>query len=569
MTFRITQTGDFTGGEEFEFSTTKDGWSVSGSESTGITNTARTDSPYQSDNNEVSFTINSGNTIFYKKGDQWTFKTNVICYWKVDGTKSGIQLERAETEQPYSSDSNEVSFLINDSTVPVPFAEDDVFTFSVTESGLGYGKTVRDIVKVPGTNKDTAVLYAATSTGVFKSGNGGQTWKEPDSFTGDYITTLALHPASDGITDIIYTGTEDAGVWVSLDSGMSWDQHTTGMGEGLSATTPVADSTNKGNGVMSEVAVKANTLSENWTAKFESAEFTITGSVSGKQTNSATVGDTYNSDDDEVSFTISAGSTPFAENDTFTFSTTRDPGRKIKDICVDKTNNQLYAITQFAGPLEPHAVGNVYVIELDPGNSYMPTGTWKEANTGLPEHALDDITLFPQHVMAADDPDNPTALYIGGEGINLFKATSGLTGTDTPLWQESKSGLTNLIMARMPILFSGLCDMDVTEDSPGNYTVYIQDTNGIPPVVGSTFTVEHTIAAEYDKVVVVRNLTYPDCYTHEGTFRDPADVDTDNPYEFDITVATGDKVEFTFTPTCETEAPGCSGAVQTETYSIP
>jgi len=160
VTFSITQDGDFIGGEEFEFSTTKDGWSVSGSESTGITNTARTDSPYQSDNNEVYFTINSGNTIFYKKGDQWTFNTNVICNWKVEGTKSGIQFGRAETGQPYSSDSNEVSFQINDYSTD-PFAEDDEFEFRVTESGLGYGKTVRDIVKVPGTNEDKAVLYAA------------------------------------------------------------------------------------------------------------------------------------------------------------------------------------------------------------------------------------------------------------------------------------------------------------------------------------------------------------------------------------------------------------------------
>jgi hypothetical protein len=528
--------------------------------------------------NDIDIDPDNPNTIYAATG--YLGKGNI--YRSLDGGMSWNSNDTEEWNGVLSTNAAVLTVLCDDGSNYIwagteglgAIYADDGINFQIAASGLGYGKTVRDIVKASGTNSSNAVLYAATSTGIFKSTDGGANWSDGQigQFTGDNITTLALHPDSDGITDIIYAGTEDAGVWASVNSGTDWDQYITGLGKGLSATIPIAYLTNKGNGVMSEVEVSVNTLSEDWTVKRENTGFSITGSISGLQTNTADDAEiVYTSDENEVSFTISAGSTPFQIDDTFTFSTTRDPGRKIRDFLVDKTNNRLYAITYFAGPLEPHAVGNVYVIELDPGNNNTPTGTWKEANTGLPEHdPPDDTTLFPQHVMAADDPDDPTALYIGGEGINLFKATSGLTGTeDTPLWQESKSGLTNLIMARMPILFSGLCDMDVIEDSPGNYTVYIQDTNGNPPVVGSTFTVEHTIAAEDDKVVVVRNVTYPDCHTYDGTFRDPADADTDIPYEFTIDVATGDKVEFTFTPTCEDEAPGCSGAVQTETYTIP
>ena len=124
---------------------------------------------------------------------------------------------------------------------------------------------------------------------------------------------------------------------------------------------------------------------------------------------------------------------------------------------MDAGNNRLYAVTYFWGPLEPHAVGNVYVIDLD-GN-HLPTGSWAEANSGLPQYdPPDDTTLFAQHALVSDIPPYATgaatALYVGGEGINLYKATSALT-TGVPAWRQSKSGLTNLIMARMPVLFSG------------------------------------------------------------------------------------------------------------------
>ncbi|GAH87180.1 unnamed protein product, partial [marine sediment metagenome] len=195
-------------------------------------------------------------------------------------------------------------------------------------------------------------------------------------------------------------------------------------------------------------------------------------------------------------------------------------------------------------------------------------GDWSEANTNLPEYdPPDDTTLFAQHVMAPNIAGNPTALYIGGEGINLYKATSGL-GTGAPAWQQSKSGLTNLIMARMPILFSGECSMSITQTRVGDtvtFTVYIEDVNGNPPIAGSTFTAVYT--PEGGSSVTLLDMTYPDCYTYTGTWRDPLDSTTNNPYVTSVTVSTGDKVVFTFTPRCEEEAPGCSGSTQEVTYT--
>lgn len=438
-------------------------------------------------------------------------------------------------------------------------------------SGIGHGRTVLDIVKVPGASGAFAVLYAATRTGVFKSTDGGQTWAEPGSFSGDYINCLALHPLSNGTTDIIYAGTEAAGVWVSMDSGGTWAAWNSGMGKGLSATTPVADPANKGNGVMSEVTVDDDTLSESWTvtctaAAAEGGTFSVVGSVSKEQPN-ATEGTPYTSNNSMVSFTISDGTSDFEVNDSFRFTTTKDTAGTIKDLLVDHGNERLYAITYFWGPLEPHAVGNLYVHGLNADGS-MTAGAWEEATIGLPEFDppdADDTTLFAQHVMAPDIAGTPNALYIGGEGINLYKATTGLT-SGSPAWNESKTGLTNLIMARMPILFSGRCHMTITQE-PGEsdvtYTVYIQDENGNPPIAGSAFKVTKTDV----KAVVLQDVVYPDVVTYPGTWRDPSDPGTNNPYIIRTGVARTNEetpvtVEFVFTPTCGASAPGCSGSLQ-------
>jgi len=568
VTFYIIETVDFTGGEQFTFSTTQDGWSVSGSVS-GAQQAARTDVPYTSDNSEVSFTINSGANRFYEQGDTWTFDTTMTGSWVVDGTVSGTQSDRAYNGLWYTSDNSEVSFTIAEGSTP--FGEGDTFTFIVTESGLGLGKSVRDIVKVPGTNGASAVLYAATTTGVFRSSDGGRLWSKPGNFTGDMIKTLAVHPASTGgANDVIYAGTEDSGVWVSINSGAAWTNYTGGMGKGLSASTPLADIHNTGNGVMSEVTVGADAESEYWTvtcitAVADGGIFSVTGTVSGAQTN-ATVGAVYTSDGSEVSFTISDGNVDFAVGDSFTFATSRDSGKTIKDLLVDDGNDTLYAITYCWGALEPHAVGNVYVHALNADGS-MPAGDWSEANTNLSQFdPPDDTTLFAQHVMAPDIEGAPTALYIGGEGINLYKATSGLA-TGAPAWNQSKLGLSNLIMARMPILFSGVCHMYISEEAAGfdvTYTVYIEDVNGNPPVSGSYFSaiLDHPVGSD----VTLKEVEYPDAYTYTGTWSDLSDPDTNNPYIIYATVAPGDKVVFTFTPTCVEEAPGCSGSEQVVTY---
>lgn len=567
--FFIYETGAFTVGDIFTFTTIRDQWEVeSSNQGSPETRRAHTDVPYTSDNGKISFTINDDGRWFYGQGDQWTFDTKETGEWVVEGTVSGVQQNKAYSDIPYVSDTEAVSFEITGSAVN-PYEDGDEVEFHTTESGLGYGRDVREIVKVPTTHGATARLYAATPNGLYRSINGGLTWTKTATFPGDHLTSIALHPDSNGTTDVIYVGTEDAGVHVlrTTNGGAAtptWSRTTynTGRGGGVRGSKPAPGLNNQGNGIIDTVNVTATTQSETWTVTFNGTNWTVRGTVSGVQPD-ATTGTAYSSGG-EVSFTITEGSIPFAADDKFTFRTIRDPGNTIKDLLVDSVNNKLYAVTYFFGAEETHAIGNVYVIDLNATN--LPSGSWAEINTGLPEFdPVDDPTLFAQHVLALDDPDSPSAVFIGGEGINFYKATGGLVSPETGLeWQESKYGLTNRIMARMPILFSGICGMNIANiqenDGVYTYTVYIQDRYGNPPVEGSSFTV--TLKPEEGEESVLLKVAYPDAQIYDGTYRDPSDADTDNPFIIRVAPEPDDKVEFVFTPTCQDTAPGCSGSPQ-------
>jgi hypothetical protein len=451
-------------GDTFTFTTTTTlGWHVIGTVS-GAQTDATTGTAYTSDGGEVGFTIYAGTTPF-ETGDKFTFSTTAgLTYWVVAGTESGTQSSRAFNDQWYTSDGEEVSFIITEGSIP--FASNDRFTFTVTASTLGHGWTVWDMVRVPHTHGATAILYAGTATGVYKTTNGAQTWSSLSLFTGDYVIALALYAtATGGATDIIYAGTQNGGVWVSTNSGATWTQYAAGMDSGMSAT--------------------------------------------------------------------------------------------IKDILVDPVNHRLYAIA-YTGPPD-QATGDVYFHTLN-SDGTMTSDPWTKANSGLSGKAL--------FALAANIPSNPSALFAGGEGINLYKATSGLD-TGSPSWQGSKTGLSNTIMARMPVLFSGQCSLDVSQARSGDvvfFTIYIQDINGNPPIAGTTFKV--TYKPKTGTEAVIYDITYADSYVNRGTFRDPGDASTNIPYRFYVTVSSEDQIVIEYTPANTLpDVPGSSGSDQTLTYT--
>lgn len=460
-------------------------------------------------------------------------------------------------------------------------------------AGLGDGNIVTDIVQVPDTTGAlagaTAKLYAGTPAGVYRSNDGGANWTALTRFTGDNIISLEVFKAAPGSIEVIYAGTADAGLWVSTDTGFSWEEHRLGMGRGLRATAPVMAIGAVGNGAVNNLAVTdPDTKTETWTltcvATAPAALFSVQGSVSGLMATQATVGVPYSSALGEVSFTISQGTIAFAVGDTFNFDTIREPGLYIKDILIDKINMKLYALTRFDGALEPHATGNIYVHDLEdtgyiydgvPANANLST-SWRTTSLGIPQYAPpDDTTLFPMHVLAFDNPAAPAKLFAGGEGIHLYASAAGIGATDFSGglhdWRASESGLTNLLMARTTTLMTGKVEISeplqtLTRLPDGsflwNYEWYVEDENGNPPIAGSTVEVK-TYTDEGSLVETVMLRQYGDVIYSPGTTR------SGQPFKYTFAFGNGDYdyAEIVFTPACGTTAPGCSGA--TQIYRLP
>jgi len=65
-------------------------------------------------------------------------------------------------------------------------------------------------------------LAGTSGQGLFATSNGGTTWEAVTTWTGSpYIRSLAYHPVD---SHIVRVGTEPAQVWVSQDSGKTWEE---------------------------------------------------------------------------------------------------------------------------------------------------------------------------------------------------------------------------------------------------------------------------------------------------------------------------------------------------------
>ncbi|MBF0201347.1 MAG: hypothetical protein HQK66_08545 [Desulfamplus sp.] len=456
----------FVVGDVIQFDTVQNSyWQVRGSVSGPQAANATTGRAYSSDKGEVGFTIMEGRVPF-THGDYFTFQTYEArpAYWTVEGTVSGMQSSIAQTGQVYRSDNDEIAFTIEQSGTS--FRNGDQFKIQVTANKISHGWSVWDFVKVPGTHGPNAVLYAATTTGLYKSINGARTWEKTGRFTGDSITCLDLyHDPISGI-DTIYAGTRNAGVWISTNSGVTWTQYADGM----------------------------------------------------------------------------------------------EKGTAINDILMDRYNHRLYALAWY--PPRENASGKMFVADLNQDYTIPPGVFWNEAAQGLSGQSL--------HALAMDNPDMPGEIYVGGQGIGFYRSQA--SATELPEWTESSQGLSNTIMARIPVLFSGEAGMwyqIIQYDNLVFLNVYIQDVNGNPPIAGSTYSAAFS-SSEGDNYNW-DDLTYPDTYTYRGTYRDPGNAYTNNPYRYRVLVGSGDEITLTYVPTCDEgddRGAGCSGSEQTYTISF-
>ena len=448
-------------------------------------------------------------------------------------------------------------------------------------------------------NSDT--IYAATGYGgrgnIYRSLDGGLTWNSNNSAewngllthheNASLFGTAALTVFCDEGSDYVWVGTQDKGAFFSS-NGQTFNQ-SDGLGQGKT----VRD-ISKASGTGSSATLYAGTREGVFKTTNGGAQWTKVTDFTGDNITAVAV----HPDDDK---TIFAGTQErgvwYSTNggNSWIRKSINDPDMEIKDLQIyhNRSGNAyyLYAITYYAGAHIANATGNVYVVALNAGSNYRPIEAWREVSRSLPEredwvYFTDDeppidTTLFAQHAMAVDMPDSSRNLFIGGQGISLHKASNGLNEGD-PLWAKSQNGLSNLIMARMPVLFTGVVAMDfkkaektVNRDEEEiviscdfEFELYIEDRHGNPPIEGSTFTVEWEDETN-DRTVTVLDIEYPDTYSYPGTWPDTSNPDTDNPISFAIPAGPGDEITINFEPECGDEAPGCSGSSEERVYYCP
>ena len=81
--------------------------------------------------------------------------------------------------------------------------------------GLPTNRTVNGVAVDP---HDPKIMYAAMRDGLFKSTNGGETWKP----VGEELKNLAAVTVNPKQPDVIYTVTTDGKVFLSRDGGATW-----------------------------------------------------------------------------------------------------------------------------------------------------------------------------------------------------------------------------------------------------------------------------------------------------------------------------------------------------------
>lgn len=146
---------------------------------------------------------------------------------------------------------------------------------------------------------DLSGYYAGIDAGLINSA--------PDGADAVHIyaanTLWDVDPRTGGLS--FYRITDDAGLAIS-----------TIQARGLKPTV-TKSTTNTGNGTFSAIVVDAAAIPQTWRLVFSDAtNFSVTGSVTGAS-DAGTVGSEY--DNDQVSFTITAGGEAFVSGDTFNF----------------------------------------------------------------------------------------------------------------------------------------------------------------------------------------------------------------------------------------------------------
>jgi uncharacterized repeat protein (TIGR02543 family) len=278
-----------------------------------------------------------------------------------------------------------------------------------SEDGGSSWQNITDYLQTPFDKSDMRIFlvrsasefYTAGHSGIFRSTDAGQNWRQIGSSISGLVTALTLHP-TDG--DILYAGTENGGIFKLADKGLSWTSISSGFPSNEvrtiavdPANTSIVYAGTKSNGIYRSINGGA------WESANGTGNLRRVEDIAFAPTNPPTI---Y----------IAGNDTNLGDG---IFKTTDAGSTWTKQLNVGVSWRPGYYIA--IGPSNTiYVVSSSFVYKSTDGGS-----TW--TNYAVTESTINCLAI---------DPNNPATLYVGTEGHGVFKSTNG-----GQTWTEINNGI--------------------------------------------------------------------------------------------------------------------------------
>ena len=302
----------------------------------------------------------------------------------------------------------------------------------------------------------------ARTRGVFKSTDGGQTWRSV-GLTDAVVVALAIDPQT---PTTLYAGTDGNYVFKSTDGGETWRP----AREGLSIDNVYA------------LAIDPQSPTILY-AGYAGAGGGVHGTPGGhgvfKSTDGA--GTWHSLDADPANSVVTAlvidprtPSTVYMGTEVTGMFKSTDEGDNWRAINTGLPNLGIVPVA-----FDPQRSNVVYGLAAGVFKSTDGGGTWRAVNTGLPTIIVTDFVV---------DPRTPTTLYVGTNGSGVFKSTDGgASWHATPIPGPVQPGVT-----RLPIRYIAVLSLDPQTPT----TVYAGGESSSDNAVSTSYVFKSTDGGE-------------------------------------------------------------------------